>query len=375
MSMYALAGLDGAADGKKPPAPAPKPTEPAPKRPAPPPAPSAWASNSAAQRMAPAVLAKKSPAVAKAPKPGGGGGASGGADAEFRTVAVGGGKEPVGATGWYKDIKQHYDPAVPNEFEDWLKEENARKKQRELERALQLKQEKASKALSSLAAAAAAGGGEDESKRRRVEGAEREGEGDPGLSMLQKMGWSEGSGLGKMGQGMKTPLMAKKTDSHTGVIVNAPERPAAKPPPPPPPPAALPPPPAGPAGPVAPTPAGAAAAAPKGAVTFRGRPSRVLLLKNMVGPGEVDAELSGEIGEECSKYGEVLKVTIFEVAAGAPPEEAVRIFVKFSKQAAAMKAYIDLDGRFFGGRNVWVCFFSEQNFDSNNLEPTANEPK
>ena len=32
-------------------------------------------------------------------------------------------------------------------------------------------------------------------------------------------------------------------------------------------------------------------------------------------------------------------------------------FVKFGKQAAAMKAYIDLDGRFFGGRHVWVCFF------------------
>ena len=39
-----------------------------------------------------------------------------------------------------------------------------------------------------------------------------------------------------------------------------------------------------------------------------------------------------------------------------PPLHQVRIFVKFAKQAAAMKAYIDLDGRFFGGRHVWVCY-------------------
>ena len=48
-------------------------------------------------------------------------------------------------------------------------------------------------------------------------------------------------------------------------------------------------------------------------MTFRGRPSRVLLMKNMVGPGEVDDELVGEIGEECSKYGEVAHVSLYEV--------------------------------------------------------------
>uniref|UniRef100_A0A7S0Q2L6 G-patch domain-containing protein n=1 Tax=Coccolithus braarudii TaxID=221442 RepID=A0A7S0Q2L6_9EUKA len=184
--------------------------------------------------------------------------------------------------------------------------------------------------------------------------------------MLHKMGWSEGQGLGKEGQGMRTPLMAKKSDGHTGVIVNAAERPLPPPPPP------LPPAAGG-----APAQQPAAAGGVKGAVTFRGRPSRVLLLKNMVAPDEVDGELRNEIGEECSKYGEVLEVIVHPlgVETNLPEEERVRIFVKFAKQAAAMKAYIDLDGRFFGGRAVWVCFYREADFDSKNLEPHASEPK
>ena len=76
-------------------------------------------------------------------------------------------------------------------------------------------------------------------------------------------------------------------------------------------------------------------------------------------------------------YAEVLQVTVFEVPASERPnpEDAVRIFVKFSKQAAAMKAYIDLDGRFFGGRSVWVAFFAEADFDAGALAPSEREPQ
>ena len=70
-------------------------------------------------------------------------------------------------------------------------------------------------------------------------------------------------------------------------------------------------------------------------------------------------------------------MTVYEVppSEGAAPEEAVRIFVQFSKQAAAMKAYIDLDGRYFGGRNVWVAFFSEPDFEAGALAPSEREPR
>ena len=271
----------------------------------------------------------------------------------------------LGAFSWSKDIANVYNPAQPNDFDEWRLEREAAKKAAELESALQAKHAEASRKLSSLtagleaargppsiagrgggglaegssasaadASAAAArplppppppppseamvppppagrgrGGGavqpawmaapDPDPKRQCVSqpasqpaGAREEpavggsaggadaadaADADPGLSMLVRMGWHEGQGLGKDGQGMRTPLVAKKTDAATAVIMNAAERPLAGGAPPP-----LAPPPRPP-----PPPAAEASGPAKGAITFRGRPSRVLLLKNMVGAGEV----------------------------------------------------------------------------------------
>jgi splicing factor 45 len=94
--------------------------------------------------------------------------------------------------------------------------------------------------------------------------------------MMARMGWKEGSGLGKEEQGMTTALVHKKTDRKTGIIVNAPPVAQAKP--------------------------------VRSVVRFppQSEQSRVLLLKNMVGPGEVDDDLEIETATECSKYGEVV---------------------------------------------------------------------
>lgn len=35
---------------------------------------------------------------------------------------------------------------------------------------------------------------------------------------MEKSGWKIGSGLGKNEQGMKTPLIAKKTNANTAII-------------------------------------------------------------------------------------------------------------------------------------------------------------
>ena len=82
----------------------------------------------------------------------------------------------------------------------------------------------------------------------------------------------------------------------------------------------------------------------------------------MVGPGEVDSDLEPEVREEChTKYGEVQKVIIFELPE-AEETEAVRIFVEFKRIEAAIKAVIDLNGRFFAGRQVKAGFYDVERF-------------
>ena len=207
---------------------------------------------------------------------------------------------------------------------------------------------------------------------------------DKGMSlaqkMMEKMGWKEGSGLGKDGQGMTTPLMAQKDGIRSGVIVNAPEM-----------------------FPNRSTVIGDAPAEGEGAHTGEGArlgapafvsssdalvavvpaageeerfaaPTRVLLLRNLTGPGEVDGDLEDEVAEECERFGAVVRVVIFEVTdAGFPAREAVRIFTEFVEDASAERCRAEMDGRFFGGRTVRATFYDEDKFFANDLGPQFGE--
>lgn len=87
----------------------------------------------------------------------------------------------------------------------------------------------------------------------------------------------------------------------------------------------------------------------------------------MVGAGDVDDELEGEVKDECNtKYGDVVTVVISELK-NTSPEEAVRIFVEFKRIESAIKAVVDLNGRFFGGRQVKAGFYTFAKFKNHQL--------
>merc|ERR1712083_657993 len=83
----------------------------------------------------------------------------------------------------------------------------------------------------------------------------------------------------------------------------------------------------------------------------KGEPTKVVLLMNLVGSGEVDDDLHDEIVEEASKYGKLVKCTIKEVK-DVPDEQAVRIFLEYDRLEDAERACDTFYARFFGGRTV-----------------------
>lgn len=166
-------------------------------------------------------------------------------------------------------------------------------------------------------------------------------------SIMTKYGWKEGQGLGKTSQGISTALQVEKTSVRGGKIVDmAAERKQI---------------------------VDADMKKTQSMAELMKNPTKVVLLTNMVGPGEVDNELQPEVIEECGKYGDVVNCLIFEMPEGAREDEAVRIFVEFTRMDSAIKAVIDLNGRFFGGRVVKGSFFSEERFARLDLVPDPSQ--
>jgi poly(U)-binding-splicing factor PUF60 len=89
---------------------------------------------------------------------------------------------------------------------------------------------------------------------------------------------------------------------------------------------------------------------------MRPESSPVIVLKNMVEPEDVDDSLQEEIMEECSKFGTVERVLIYQETQSEEENApiVVKIFVEFSNTNEAEAAKNSLNGRFFGGKVV-IC--------------------
>ncbi|EDW52852.1 GM11755 [Drosophila sechellia] len=131
--------------------------------------------------------------------------------------------------------------------------------------------------------------------------------------IMAKYGFKDGQGLGKSEQGMAMALQVEKTSKRGGRIIH--EKDVFLPPLALSPPAicsqigtspshkAMPP----------PQMVGTASESGDSITEIMKSPSKVVLLRNMVGPGDVDEELEPEVKDECNtKYGEVNSVIIHE---------------------------------------------------------------
>uniref|UniRef100_A0A0N4XJ59 Splicing factor 45 n=1 Tax=Nippostrongylus brasiliensis TaxID=27835 RepID=A0A0N4XJ59_NIPBR len=155
-------------------------------------------------------------------------------------------------------------------------------------------------------------------------------------NIMSKFGYKQGSGLGRDEQGMSTALSVEKLGKNAGLIINESQAASSC------------------------TPVGVQ---PINMTEAMRNSTKVLMLTNMVGPDEVDDELEPEIREEMAKYGQVASVVIHKME-GVSDELAVRIFVEFTNVAQAIKAFVVMNGRFFGGRSVAASFYSLDDFNS-----------
>jgi len=97
--------------------------------------------------------------------------------------------------------------------------------------------------------------------------------------------------------------------------------------------------------------------------------ARVMVLRNMVGPEDLDEELESEVTEECGKFGAVNRVIIYQErqSEADDAEIIVKIFVEFGRQTEMEAGVESLHGRFFGGRIVQAHRYDQDMYEAGDL--------
>ncbi|CAE7480040.1 U2af50 [Symbiodinium microadriaticum] len=101
-------------------------------------------------------------------------------------------------------------------------------------------------------------------------------------------------------------------------------------------------------------------------------PTRVLVLKNMVEPHELQddtelADIREDVTEECSQHGTVRQVMLPRVKDGFPVSAEGSIFVEFETPQMARTAAMALRGRKFADKMVALSYFDEIRFANREL--------
>lgn len=158
--------------------------------------------------------------------------------------------------------------------------------------------------------------------------------------MMNKYGWTKGSGLGADGSGIINPLHVqvqkrkKKSDSEGGGFAN----------------------------PATGKIVGGKRNVKDGEEAGKfGAMSEVVKLSGMVGENDTQDEegLIQEIGEECGeKYGNVERVFIWRQMG-----QKATVFVKFTSQLSALRAVNALEGRIFDGNSIQAMFWDTEKFE------------
>ncbi|XP_028987275.1 poly(U)-binding-splicing factor PUF60a isoform X2 [Betta splendens] len=102
---------------------------------------------------------------------------------------------------------------------------------------------------------------------------------------------------------------------------------------------------------------------------LRKQESTVMVLRNMVGPEDIDDDLEGEVTEECGKFGQVKRVIIYQERQGEEDDAdiIVKIFVEFSEVSEMNRAIQALNHRWFGGRKVVAEPYDLERFETSDL--------
>ncbi|KAL3320670.1 Poly(U)-binding-splicing factor puf60 [Cichlidogyrus casuarinus] len=89
--------------------------------------------------------------------------------------------------------------------------------------------------------------------------------------------------------------------------------------------------------------------------------SCVLLLENLIDTSDVDEELEADVAEECSKFGDVIRVIVHVRS------EDVRVFVQYDSTEGARAGLAAMDKRFFAGRQVSAWLYPNERYQMRQL--------